>query len=52
MNQAEIYKKIKENFAPFGEKQCEGICDRKVLMSPKGPIIVCNGCKRIVIDVD
>lgn len=37
-------------YAKVGERSCEGICDRKVVPSKDGPMIVCNGCKRIVID--
>lgn len=39
-----------ESYTPVGVKDCESQCDRKVLMTTNGPIIVCNGCSRIVMD--
>ena len=41
---------MEKKFAPVGTKPCEGKCDREVLLTPTGPIIVCYGCNRIVID--
>lgn len=38
------------NYAPEGTSFCEMKCDRKVVVTKKGPVIVCNGCMRIVID--
>lgn len=29
---------------------CQMMCDRKVIMTSNGPVIVCEGCKRIVLD--
>ena len=43
-------RKIEDDFAPEGTKDCQMICDRKVIMTNKGPVIVCEGCKRIVMD--
>ncbi len=44
-------KKIKlENFAKVGTKNCEANCKREVLMTKNGPIVICHGCNRIVID--
>lgn len=37
-------------YAPIGTKFCEGNCDRKVVITTDGPVIVCEGCERIVID--
>lgn len=37
-------------YAKVGEKFCEGVCDRKTINTPDGPMLVCDGCKRIVID--
>lgn len=37
-------------YAPVGTTFCEGNCLRNVIMTDKGPIVVCDGCKRIVID--
>jgi len=39
-----------DKYAPFGTKFCEGLCERKVIMTEDGPVIVCDGCDRIVID--
>lgn len=44
-------KKINlEDFAPQGTKHCEAKCKREVLVTKEGPIIICHGCSRIVID--
>jgi hypothetical protein len=37
-------------YAKVGEKFCEGICDRKIIKTKDGPMLVCDGCHRIVID--
>ena len=29
---------------------CQMKCERRVIMMSNGPVIVCEGCKRIVID--
>ena len=42
-------KPIKD-YAPEGTKSCLGLCLRKVVMTPEGPIVICEGCTRIVID--
>ena len=39
-----------KDYAPVGTKQCESKCEREVVMTPKGPLVICNGCKRVVID--
>jgi hypothetical protein len=39
-----------DKYAPVRTKDCESQCDRKVLMTPDGPVIVCDGCNRIVMD--
>lgn len=41
-------RKIEDDFTPNGE--CKMKCDRGVIMTKEGPVIVCHGCKRIVID--
>ena len=45
-------KKIKSlrDFAPVGKKECESNCKREVAMTPDGPVVLCTGCMRIVID--
>jgi hypothetical protein len=37
-------------YAPVLTKDCQGRCDRKVVLTKEGPLIVCNGCSRIVMD--
>lgn len=39
-----------KDFIPIGKKDCQGVCDREVVMTKEGPVIVCHGCKRIVMD--
>lgn len=38
------------DYAPVMTKDCEGVCDRKVIKTPDGPVIICDGCKRVVMD--
>jgi len=38
------------NFAKVGEKHCESKCNRQVILTKEGAVIVCNGCNRILID--
>ena len=46
--------KLKRNpidlFAPEGTKDCQMKCDRGVIMTESGPVIVCKGCMRVVMD--
>lgn len=42
-------KNIKD-FAPIMTRACQGVCDREVLMTKEGPVVVCNGCMRILMD--
>jgi hypothetical protein len=44
-----MYKELRK-YAPVGTTFCEGECLRKVVMTPEGPVVVCDGCKRVVID--
>ena len=39
-----------KDFAPVGKKDCEGVCDREVVMTKDGPVIICHGCMRIVMN--
>lgn len=39
-----------KDFTPVGKKDCQGVCDREVVMTKDGPVIICHGCKRIVMD--
>jgi len=43
-------RKIEDDFAPVGQKECEMKCERDVIMTKMGPVVVCHGCKRIVMD--
>lgn len=43
-------KPIRE-YAPQGTKDCESNCEREVIMTRKGPIIVCHFCERIVREI-
>jgi hypothetical protein len=44
-------RKIKlETFAEVGTKNCESKCKREVLMTKEGPVVICFGCNRIVMD--
>lgn len=49
MKQAKTFNGIK-NYTPVGEKDCQGMCDREVIMTKNGPIVVCHGCERVVMD--
>ena len=42
-------KNIKD-FASIMTRACQGVCDREVLMTKEGPVVVCNGCMRILMD--
>ena len=56
MNDMSEIKDLKKNddrmlkYKLLGHKACKGICDRDVILSSSGSVIVCNSCKRIVID--
>lgn len=39
-----------EKYAPVGTKGCDGQCLRNVIITENGPVIVCDGCDRIIID--
>ncbi len=39
-----------KNFAEVNTKSCEGKCEREVIPTKDGPVIICHGCNRIVID--
>jgi hypothetical protein len=44
-------RNIEDDFAPVGTKECQMKCDRIVLKTKSGPVLVCNECKRIVMDM-
>lgn len=39
-----------EEYTPVGKKDYQGVCNREVVMTKDGPLIICHGCKRIVMD--
>lgn len=39
-----------DRYTPIGRKDCKGICDRKVVVTKDGPVVICDGCIRIVMD--
>jgi len=43
-------KKSLRDYAPQGTKRCDNKCEREVVMTPNGPLVVCHGCMRVVID--
>jgi hypothetical protein len=43
-------RRIEDDFAPEGTKECEMKCERDVVVTKQGPVIVCHACKRIVMD--
>lgn len=54
MNDISVVIKEKKDrwktYAPFGTKSCKGICDRDVVFADGRPMVVCNACKRIVME--
>jgi hypothetical protein len=47
---SKLPKPISE-YSPQGTKDCKSNCDREVIISPKGPVIVCHFCERIVREI-
>jgi hypothetical protein len=39
-----------QNLAPVGTKDCEMKCERDVIMTKTGPVVICHACERIVMD--
>lgn len=39
-----------EKYSPVGTKPCRGICERDVVFTKDGPVVVCDACNRVVID--
>jgi hypothetical protein len=39
-----------KGLAPVGTKDCEGRCQREVIRTEDGTVIICKGCDRIVMD--
>jgi hypothetical protein len=44
-------KKSLKDYAPQGTKDCESNCEREVILTPKGPVIVCHFCERVVREI-
>ena len=44
-----IRKNKLDEYKPLGAF-CEGRCNRKPIITKEGLVIVCDGCKRVVID--
>jgi hypothetical protein len=38
------------NYSPVGHSFCEGKCQRQIVVTKEGPVIICDGCMRIVMD--
>lgn len=47
-NMEENQKKSIKDYAPQGTKDCQSACDREVVQTKVGPVIVCHYCQRIV----
>ena len=41
---------ITKGYAPIGKAFCEGKCQKKVIRTEEGVVVVCNGCRRVVMD--
>lgn len=39
-----------ENYTPVGKAFCEGKCKTKAIRTEEGLVVLCDGCKRVVID--
>jgi hypothetical protein len=37
-------------YSPVGKKDCQGMCDREIIIKKSGLIIVCHGCERVVMN--
>lgn len=40
-----------KDYAKQGQKDCQSNCEREVLISNLGPVIVCHFCERIVREI-
>jgi hypothetical protein len=49
MEKLKVKDKLSE-YTPVGKAFCEGKCDRKPIITKEGMVLVCDGCKRVVID--
>ena len=43
-------EEISKDYAPVGTKDCQGICDREVVITDGGPVVICHSCMRVVMD--
>ena len=40
-----------KQYAPQGTKDCLSNCEREVILTPNGPVIVCHFCERVVREI-
>ena len=40
-----------KGYAPQGTKECLSNCERDVIMTKNGPVIVCHYCERVVREI-
>jgi hypothetical protein len=38
------------DYKPVDKGDCKGLCDREVILLTKRNLVVCHGCKRILIN--
>lgn len=38
------------HYSPVGSAFCEGKCQREIIITKEGPVILCDGCMRVVMD--
>ena len=43
-------RKSLKDYAPQGTKSCEAKCNTEVKMTPDGPLVICHGCMRVIMD--
>lgn len=50
MNKKPKIKIDLKDFLPIEKGDCKRQCERQVIKTKTGPIVVCFGCKRIIMD--
>ncbi len=45
------FKNPLKDYAPQGTKDCESNCQREVILTKNGPVIICHYCERIVREI-
>jgi hypothetical protein len=43
-------RKRLSDYTPVGQELCQGKCDTEAVRTKTGIVVVCNACKRTVID--